>query len=457
MRSPTREAVTAVTADTLTAVDYSEAGLKAATAVEGILQRFIAYPSIHCRKAHTLWIMHTHVIQHFDTTPRIAFLSPEPASGKSRALEITARLVSEPVTTVNVSPAYLFRKVGDSEGKAAILFDEIDTVFGPKAKENEEVRGLLNAGYCRGATAGRCVVTAKGVVTEEIPAFAPVALAGLGWLPDTILSRSIIVRMRRRAPGEHVEPYRRRLHDQDTNPVLLQLQLWAETAWPNGLNEWPELPEGIQDRDADIWEPLIAIADTIGGEWPETARNAAVALVTASKNREASLGIRLLADLRQVFGPLDEMRTADILVHLNRLSEAPWGDLGKGKQLDARGLALRLREYDVEPTVLRFGDSQARGYTRASFKEAWDRYLKTSTAGDDDTRITPENSVTPVTPVTTVSESSPDVTAVTADTAFAEHIRDTEADASTPTEVITYRNENRPALGPPGDSLDDFE
>jgi hypothetical protein len=86
--------------------------------------------------------------------------------------------------------------------QSTILYDEIDTVFGPKAKENEEIRGLLNAGHRRGAVAGRCVVHGKRVETEEIPAYCAVALAGLGWLPDTILTRSIIIRMRRRAPGE---------------------------------------------------------------------------------------------------------------------------------------------------------------------------------------------------------------------------------------------------------------
>ena len=150
----------------------------------------------------------------WNTTPRLAFLSGQPASGKTRALEITELLVPNPVSAVNVSPAIRFRKVGSDKG-VTILFDEIDRVFGPKAKENEEIRGLLNAGHRRGAAAGRCVVHGKTVQTEEIPAYAPVALAGLGWLPDTILSRSIIVRMRRRDPGETVEPFRRRIHQAD--------------------------------------------------------------------------------------------------------------------------------------------------------------------------------------------------------------------------------------------------
>src|SRR5215831_14359123 len=138
----------------------------------------------------------------WESTPRLAFLSAEPSSGKTRALEITELLVPNPVQAVNVSPAYLFRKVG-ADGGAAILYDEIDTIFGPKAKDNEDIRGFLNAGHRRGATFGRCVITGKTIETVDTPAYAAVALAGLGWLPDTILSRSIVVRMRRRRSDEH--------------------------------------------------------------------------------------------------------------------------------------------------------------------------------------------------------------------------------------------------------------
>jgi hypothetical protein len=375
-------------------------GEKIAKATEELLARFISYPSVHCRKAHTLWILHTHVVfKHFDSTPRIAFLSPEPASGKTRALEITERLVPNPVSAVNVSPAYLFRKVGAG---VTLMFDEIDTVFGPKAKENEEIRGLLNAGHRRGAVAGRCVVKGKIIETEEIPAFAPVALAGLGWLPDTIMSRSIIIRMQRRAAGEIVEPYRRRIHDKDTNRVRLMIETWAKSFWEDG-SVWPELPKEIQDRDADIWEPLIAIADVIGGDWPALARLAAVTLVTASKETEPSLGIRLLADLHKVFGDRDQMPTATILETLIGMDEAPWGDL-RGKPLNSRGLAQRLKQYEVKPAVLWFGPKQERGYTRAELSQPWKRYLPQSPA-EHVTSVTSviNSTVTHITDVTHVA------------------------------------------------------
>jgi hypothetical protein len=113
--------------------------------VYAFLGRFVSYPSDHAHVAHSLWCLHTHLMDRWDSTPRLAFLSAEPASGKTRALEITELLVPSPVAAVNVSPAYLFRKVGSEEG-VTLLYDEIDTVFGPKARENEVLRGLLNAG-----------------------------------------------------------------------------------------------------------------------------------------------------------------------------------------------------------------------------------------------------------------------------------------------------------------------
>jgi hypothetical protein len=124
-------------------------GEKVVQQVHDFLRRFVAYPSPHALVAHALWILHTHLMDKWDSTPRLAFQSKEPGSGKSRALEVTEQLVPNPVCAINVSAAYLFRKTGS--GTATILFDEIDTIFGPKAKDHEDLRGLLNAGHRRGA------------------------------------------------------------------------------------------------------------------------------------------------------------------------------------------------------------------------------------------------------------------------------------------------------------------
>ena len=84
-------------------------------------------------------------------------------------------VVPHPVEAINTTPAYLFRKVSDPAGLPTILYDKIDTLFGPRAKEHEEIRGIINAGHRRGAMAGRCVVKGKIVMTEELPAYCAVA------------------------------------------------------------------------------------------------------------------------------------------------------------------------------------------------------------------------------------------------------------------------------------------
>jgi len=381
--------------------------------VEAFLERFVAYPSECARTAHALWIAHAHCMDAWESTPRLAFLSPEPGSGKTRALEITELLVPLPVLAVNVTPAYLFRKVGDDAGPPTVLFDEIDTVFGPRARDNEELRGLLNAGHRRGATAGRCVVRGKIIETEEIPAYAAVAMAGLGSLPDTILSRSIIVRMRRRAPHEVVEPYRRRTHGREGEALRDRLAAWSnETVLARLEHAHPDMPNGVEDRDADVWEPLIAIADEAGGAWPDRARQAAVELVAVARDRSPSLGLRLLGDLRIVFTAEVEgqLPTVRLLECLNAMEEAPWGDL-RGHQLDSRGLARMLKPYDVQPVTIRTVTGTAKGYRKADLQDAWQRYLSPR----------PSESVTTVTretgdavfPAADCADNAPPVTDVT--------------------------------------------
>src|SRR6516225_6626164 len=296
------------------------------------LKRFIAYPSEHASIAHVLWIAHAHLMPAWESTPRIAFLSPEPASGKTRSMEVSELLVPDPVAAVNVTPAYMFRKCGSDSGPPTILFDEIDSVFGAKAKENEELRALLNSGHRRGATAGRCVVRGKIVETEEISSYAAVALAGLGWLPDTILSRSIIIRMRRRTVDERIEPYRRRVHAPVGEALQRRLAGWAATILNEATDARPDMPAGVEDRNADMWESLLAVADIAGGSWPGRARAAAVALVAVAREVEPSLNIRLLADVRTVFGDEEQLPTKKILAELCQIEVAPWNDL-KGKPI----------------------------------------------------------------------------------------------------------------------------
>jgi hypothetical protein len=365
-------------------VDRSE-GAALLNDVETFLKCFIAYPSPHAPVAHTLWIAHTHLMSAWESTPRIAFLSPEPASGKTRSLEVTELLVPNPVSAFNVTPAYLFRKCGGDDG-ATILFDEIDTIFGPKAKENEELRALLNSGHRRGATAGRCVARGSIIVTEEISSYAAVALAGLGWLPDTILTRSVIIRMRRRTADEKVDPYRRRVHAPAGEALCKRLAGWAATVLDEATDARPNMPSGVEDRDADVWESLLAVAEIAGDQWPTRAREAAVALVAVARDAEPSLNIRLLDDLRTIYTKNAKLvavavppglATKVILTELQKLEDAPWKTINKDdRPFSDNQLSWRLRQYEIKSKNLKpLGEKECKGYRLADLAEVWRRYL----------------------------------------------------------------------------------
>lgn len=355
-------------------------GAKLLADVEVFHRRFNAFPSESAYVAVVLWDAHTHLLDCFDSTPRLAFLSPEPGSGKTRALEIVETLVPRPMAAVSATPSALFRSVSAEQGRPTILFDEIDTVFGPKAKDNEELRGLLNAGHRRSGVSYRCVGDGSTQKVVAFPSYAAVAVGGLGHLPDTILTRSVVIRMRRRAPNEPIEPYRQRIHEPQGGELREQLAEWATAVRPMVDGIFPEMPEGVTDRPADVWEPLLAVADAAGGDWPTRARKACVELITAAKSEDrGSLGIRLLTDLREIFAQVGKIPTAQLLDKLHDLDEAPWASLS-GKPLDARGLSRLLREYvtsankPITARNIKTADGVAKGYYAEDLYDAWTRY-----------------------------------------------------------------------------------
>jgi hypothetical protein len=272
--------------------------------------RFIAYPSNHAQVAHSLWTAHTHLMDVWDSTPRLNFQSPERGSGKTRALEVTEFLVPRPVHSVNNSVAYMIGKVADQAGRPTILYDEVDALFGSKAPDKADLIALLNAGHRKGAKSGRCLVGAGGSIRlEELPAYCAVALAGLRGLPATLASRSIQIEMRRRAREEVVTPLRRRIHQPLTMPIYDDLVDWCAHIEKNLVGKYPTMPSEITDRDADCWEALLTVAEAAGGDWPERAREAAVYLVRRGKELIETDGVELLEHVLEAFGEEDRLWT----------------------------------------------------------------------------------------------------------------------------------------------------
>lgn len=145
----------------------------------------------------------------------------------------------------------------------------MDAIFGPKAREHEGLRALLNAGNRRGTRVPRCVGPSQALVDFAI--FCAKALAGIGDLPDTVADRSIPIRLKRKAPGEAVERFRRRHAEADAEPLRARVASWAADHLDGLAIAEPVLPLELNDRAADAWEPLLAIADRAGADWPARA------------------------------------------------------------------------------------------------------------------------------------------------------------------------------------------
>lgn len=355
--------------------------------VTAFLRHYSVYPNEHCAPTYALWIAHTHASTSSYITPRIIFSSPEPGSGKTRDLELGSLLAHNPKLTISATTAAIYRRIAQAADEGELpptfFYDEVDAIFGRTVTpQTEDLRALLNSGYKRGATVDRCEGDAKRMKVREFPVFAPAALAGLaGNMPATITTRAITIHKRKRAPGEKVHPYRERDAEIEAKPIRDDLATWIGSVAERLAQARPTMPRGVEDRPAEVWEALLAIADEAGEHWPETARAACRHFVLDTEPEEQSLGVQLLADCQSIINGRDRITTEELVLELRKIDEAPWGDM-HGKQIDPRRLASMLKKYGVRSAQIRIGDRTVKGYTvggAQGFHDAWKRYLPNAT------------------------------------------------------------------------------
>ena len=321
------------------------------------------------------WALHTHVYPYFKHTPRLAITSPEKGCGKSTVINLLAELCCEPMKMDNATESVIFRLIDATEkGKKpglTLLIDEADSFMPGR----EGIRNLLNCGFEASGMVWRSVRSGQDFAPRGFKAFAPVAIAGIGALPDTVTSRSVPIYLRRKMNGERIEKVK------DYRPALAALRAkigeWAKTA-DFSTRPDPAIPHEFGDREGDISLPLLAIADLAGGTWPDMMREALLELF-ASNETESTSGM-LLADMRAIFTQTgaSKLPSSDICDHLGKMEEQPWPEFNNGKVITPPQLARLLKPFGIKPRDIRL-DSKAgiKGYQRADFIDAWSRYLPT--------------------------------------------------------------------------------
>jgi hypothetical protein len=349
------------------------------TEIKAHITRYVVFGQPEHADVIALWVMHTWVIQSFDFTPYIYLHSPVMRCGKTQVHRVVEPLVKDPLRTCNISESALFREIDDSH--PTLLWDELDSIFGSrKASEaNENKRALLNAGYERGIRAIRMERSGGGFVKITYDPFCAKILAGIGRLPDTIVDRSIPILIHRRLKTQPCQKYRRQ-DRANAKPLHGALEAWSkDRELLKTLREsQPQMPESLTDRQEDIWEPLLAIADSIGGDVPKLAREAARALCGTDNDGEQGYGITYLIAVRKVVGENGRITSADLIDGLWEADALPsrlMEDEKPNYKKIGHWLSKFIKSYGGKGArQLDFEGQNARGYEAAELKEIFERY-----------------------------------------------------------------------------------
>lgn len=209
--------------------------------------------------------------------------------------------------------------------RPALLLDESDTAFTADKEYAQTLRGILNSGYRRSGKASLCVGQGAAIEVRDFSTFCPKAIAGIGKLPDTVADRSIPIRLKR-ARRRQVERFRERDAAEETSVLVAKIAGWCQRNLEKLRSKRPEIPEKLSDRQADVCEPLLAIAELAGGAWPKAAESALLELCTEARAGDESTAVRLLQDVRAIFAerPVDEITSRHLCEALAQIETSPW-------------------------------------------------------------------------------------------------------------------------------------
>ena len=306
----------------------------------------------------------TYVFDSFSVYPRVLLRSPEKRCGKTVMLEVSEAVVYRGVLASSITAAVIFR--GIPVLHPTLLIDEGDTCL----RNNEAMRGVVNSSHRRRAA---FVYRVENQEIKRFSTWAPIYMAGIGSQADTIEDRSIVIDLRRRLPGERVEKCPVDLFER-IRPLRSRCLRWAEDHRDElrGSNE--DVAPCGNDRAADNWSPLIAIARLIGEPWESRLMSAFV-----EKNHQVedeSAGVMLLRDIRQIFLEQGKtrMHSEDLVEALVDLPDRPWGGWKHGKPVTKNSLSRVLKSFGVKSKQLRIGKTNRYGYEAEQFADAWARY-----------------------------------------------------------------------------------
>ena len=358
--------------------------------IRQLLSLFVVLP-MWAAEILTLWIVHTYAYELRQVATYIGIESPKERCGKTTLMTLLSELVDRPEPAANISSPALYRAL--EELRPTLLIDEADNLL----PGNPQLRGILNSGYTRkmayvlrvtndplAPQIGEAVeFTKRRTRLARYSCFGPKAIAQIGRLPKTLGDRCIVMRMQRKMESEA----RKRLIDLDKAVLERLRRQCARFVLDHRAaiaSARPAIPWILNDRAADLSEPLLAVADEAGGDWPALARQAMVGLIGSAEENDP-IGA-LLLDIRGVFQKIGGGRlfSRTLVGALNDLGDRPWAELRMGLNVSEAWLAKQLQPFGIRPRNIRMSGRVGRGYFESDFKEAFQRYVPRSAAGPED-------------------------------------------------------------------------
>jgi hypothetical protein len=341
--------------------------------IKTTIERHIILPK-WAAEAISLWILHAWTLSAFYLSPILRITSPTKGCGKSLLLILIQVFLPRGYSTANVTTAAMYRLV--DQYQISLCVDEADQSF----RNNEDLVSLVNAGYLRKtASVPRCEGDKNEV--RVYSAWCPKVIAGIGNLSETTESRCIEIRLEKKTRDEKVEKLAFRDLDLLAQPICQKAVRWSEDHLEELSISSPHIPKDLEDRPGDNWTPLIAVADIVGGEWPQKARKAALHL-SASNEEDEIPSVQLLKDMKDLFQKreIDRISSSELAEHLGGMEDRPWPEFKKGQKITARQIARLLKRFGIKPKTIRTSEGTPKGYSADDLKDVFSRYARPQSA-----------------------------------------------------------------------------
>jgi hypothetical protein len=288
-----------------------------------------------------LWPLRTWVFDCFDITPYLVITSPTRRCGKSLLLTILQWLCCRAKKNDSMSKAAIYRSV-ETETPTLVL-DEVGWVVDLK----DERQGIPCGGFERNGFVEVCEGESANITVRRYSTYCPKVFGLIGKLTPTLMDRSIEIAMQRKTKGNKVDRLRRR-DNADCARLRQRCLRWANDSREALVAITPKAPDGLNDRALDIWEPLFAIAERIGGEWPKLAREAAIGL-SGDEGATEERGVEVLADIKVEFDKRSRpaITTKKLIAELCADEEKPWATYNRGQRITDRQLAKLLKPFGI--------------------------------------------------------------------------------------------------------------